>query len=155
MKKFLALFLVSIFLFSWAAADVDLSGMSFEDLVSLRDRLNLAIWNSQEWQEVEVPIGAWKVGEDIPAGHWTITLAYEGVGNVFYCDCVDDTGYSPGRGWHGYGETLSTRKNKDGSWASPNDPHIVDFEMVPGMYLINSSPVTITPYAGKPDLQFR
>ena len=55
-----------------AFADVDLSGMSFDELVALKDQINLAIWNSEEWQEVEVPQGVWEVGADIPEGKWTI-----------------------------------------------------------------------------------
>ena len=49
-----------------ALADFDLSGLSFEELVALKDQINLAIWNSEKWQEVEVPHGVWLVGEDIP-----------------------------------------------------------------------------------------
>ena len=57
MKKFLFSFIVLVLLITSAAADpVDLSGMSFDELVALRDQLNLAIWNSQEWQEVTVPV---------------------------------------------------------------------------------------------------
>ena len=47
------------------AEDIDLSGMSIDELVELKDRINLAIWNSQEWEEVTVPQGEWIVGEDI------------------------------------------------------------------------------------------
>lgn len=76
MKKVIAIALALVLLLSVGAAafaDVDLSGMSFEELVALKDQINLAIWNSQEWQEVTVPHGVWIVGEDIPAGKWTIT----------------------------------------------------------------------------------
>ena len=51
---------------------IDLSGLTYNELVELKDQINLAIWECDEWQEVEVPQGIWKVGEDIPAGHWTI-----------------------------------------------------------------------------------
>jgi len=55
-----------------AFADVDLSGMSFDELVALKDQINLALWNSVDWQEVTVPQGLYKVGSDIPAGKWTV-----------------------------------------------------------------------------------
>lgn len=75
MKRIISFFLCILTLFSMCAfscADVDLSGMSFDELVALKDKINLAIWNSAEWQEVEVPQGVWEVGVDIPVGKWTI-----------------------------------------------------------------------------------
>ena len=46
------------------------------------------IWESDGWQEVEVPVGVYKVGEEIPAGKWTVsratdTYTYFRVGNTF------------------------------------------------------------------------
>ena len=38
-------------------ADIDLSGMNYDELVALKDQINRAIWNSDDWQEVEVPQG--------------------------------------------------------------------------------------------------
>lgn len=73
-------------------ADVDLSGMSFDELVALRDQLNLAIWNSAEWQEVTVPQGLWEVGKDIPAGHWTISPAPECSTAVYYGNSLKKNG---------------------------------------------------------------
>ena len=57
MKKWIALLLVLVSLFSAAsaeviattAAEIDLSGMGYEELVALKDRINLAIWKSEEW----------------------------------------------------------------------------------------------------------
>ena len=88
MKKLVSFFLAALLICSAAAADpVDLSGMSYDELVALRDQINLAIWNSQEWQEVTVPEGIWIVGEDIPAGHWSIRVAAEK--DYFYVSCFD------------------------------------------------------------------
>ena len=72
--------------------------------------------------------------------NYYISWAFE-YGNVFYTDRLDETGHSPDNGCIGYGETLSTRKNKDGSWKYPSDPQSLDLEMKNGMYLINSCPV--------------
>lgn len=85
MKKLVSFFLTALLLFSAASADpVDLSGLSFDELVALRDQINLAIWNSQEWQEVTVPAGIWQVGKDIPAGHWSIRVAAEKIISTFH-----------------------------------------------------------------------
>ena len=96
MKKLITVILILALILPVAAlADLpDLSGLSFNELVQLRDQLNLAIWNSQEWQ-VTVPIGVWKVGEDIPVGKWTIRAASENenVGTyIVYCDVLEPSG---------------------------------------------------------------
>lgn len=52
---------------------IDLSAMSFDELLALRQQVNMAIWQSDGWQAVEVPAGMYQVGVDIPAGKWTIT----------------------------------------------------------------------------------
>ncbi len=75
MKRILGLAVATILALIMTAttfADIDLSGMTYDELVALKDQINLAIWNSEEWQEVEVPQGVWEVGADIPAGKWEI-----------------------------------------------------------------------------------
>lgn len=152
MKRFTALFLSLVFLSCSAAADpIDLSGMSFDELVALRDQLNLAIWNSQEWQEVTVPAGVWTIGEDIPAGHWTIKAAPETYTTIVYCDRLNASGTNYEPGYHGWAGTL-TAKTKG---LSVDEPREVDIIMAEGMYFINRGTVIFYPYSGKPDLGFR
>lgn len=55
------------------AVSTDFSAMSYSELTDLKDKINLAMWNSQEWQEVMVPEGVYVIGKDIPAGKWTIS----------------------------------------------------------------------------------
>ena len=64
-----------------ALADIDLSGMSFDDLIALQQQVNLALWESDGWQEVTVPVGIYKVGEDIPAGEYQVE-ASSGLGYI-------------------------------------------------------------------------
>ena len=72
MKKLIIVFLSVCMAISCAYSEsIDLSGLSYDELVALKDRIDLAIWNSQEWQEVEVPQGLYVVGKDIPSGTWT------------------------------------------------------------------------------------
>lgn len=152
MKRLIILFLSLILLAASAAADpVDLSGMSFDELVALRDQLNLAMWNSQEWQEVTIPAGVWKVGEDIPAGHWTIRPLPGDYVSVAYCDKLDQFGMSPAPGWVGWNGCLTGRDND----ITSSERHEVSLEMTAGMYFICRHTVTFTPYAGKPDLGFQ
>ena len=153
MKKLLVFFLAALLICSAAAADpVDLSGMSYDELVALRDQLNLAIWNSQEWQEVTVPAGVWEIGVDIPAGHWTIRPLPGGYVNVTYFDRLDEFGKGVAPGWLGWGGTLTARGENDITYGEPTE---VDLEMQEGMYFKCGQSVIFTPYAGKPDLGFK
>ncbi len=74
MVKRLATIMVVVMLMAvnTALAEIDLSGMTYDELVALKDRINLAMWECEEWQEVTVPQGIYEVGVDIPAGHWTL-----------------------------------------------------------------------------------
>ena len=134
-----------------AFADVDLSGMTFDELVALRDQIDLAIWNSQEWQEVEVPQGVWRVGEDIPAGKWTIRAvsggnAYVKVGNELKDGGTDVKSkytldiYAPDHRYYTEGKNMT-----EGT-----------AELEAGQYVsINYANAVFTPYAGKPSLGFK
>lgn len=153
MKKLIALFLFFVFLSGCAGAEgPDLSGMSYADLVALRDQLNLAIWNSREWQEVEVPAGVWTVGRDIPAGHWTIRPRPGDYVNITYFDRLDQFGKNVGKGWLGWGGTLTGRDEGDITYGEPRE---VDLEMEDGMFFKCNHAVIFTTFAGKPDLGFR
>lgn len=127
------------------AEEIDLSGMSYDELVELKDRINKAMWECEEWQEVTVPQGTWLVGEDIPAGHWTI-LPCEG-----YVCLVK------------VGDVLEENK-KDISHKSTN--YSLEFigsgkpsfsiELFEGDYVeVEQGDAVFTPYSGKPSLGFK
>ena len=146
MKKFLALALVCLFLVPAAVADVpDISGLTFDELITLREKINLAIWQSAEWQEVTVPAGIWVIGEDIPAGHWTIRPVPGSYTSVVYCDKLDEFGTAPAIGWNGWNGTISGLSER---LAHPGERTEVDLEMVEGMFFINRGAVIFTPYTG-------
>jgi len=152
MKRFTALFLAAVLLLAFPAAadELDLSGLSFDQLVALRDQLNLAIWNSKEWKEVTVPAGVWTIGEDIPAGYWTVRPLPGDYVSVTYCDSLDEFGTGVAAGWKGWNGCLTGRDDD----MTASEPHEVSLDMKAGMYFINRHTVTFTPYAGKPDLGF-
>lgn len=154
MKKVITIcitFLLILTLAPAAFADVDLSGMSFEELVALKDQINLAIWNSADWQEVEVPQGVWEVGADIPAGKWTIKAIPGGNTYIKVGTELEDGGtdvhtkftvdiYDPGHRGYKEGQKLS-----EGT---------IDLEV--GQYVcIDYANAIFTPYAGKPSLGFK
>lgn len=156
MKKFLVILLALTLLSTAALAEIDLSGMTYDELVALKDQINLAIWNSQEWQEVTVPIGVWKIGEDIPEGHWTIKPAPGGTttwGSIKYGTKLDETGKGLASDSNGFRYSEMLR-------LEDSDVSIVltelDLDMKVGTYfIIENCDMIFTPYAGKPSLGFK
>lgn len=86
MKKHVFL-LISVLVISCAtlcyAANIDLSGMSFNELVELQSEVNKALWASDGWKKVEVPVGTYEVGSEIPAGKYTVSR-YEDEGFQYF-----------------------------------------------------------------------
>lgn len=82
MKKIIcALIFIAIVLSLSAAAfaeSIDLSTLSWEELLELKTQLTMEQWSREEWQEVEVPNGLYTVGKDIPAGKWVVSSAGDG-----------------------------------------------------------------------------
>lgn len=163
MKRIISILLVLVLLIPCIAfADIDLSGMSYDELVALKDQINLAIWNSKEWQEVTVPQGVWKVGEDIPAGTWTVKCADSGRNNYMMrkCDfswgeCLSDSGKSIG--WGGRYDMVNIY--------NPNHPDYTEGELTEYTFTVENGDYIIIddaynkavfmPYAGKPSLGFQ
>lgn len=154
MKKLFSLFLAALLFYSSAAADpVDLSGMSFDELVALRDQLNLAIWNSQEWQEVTVPEGIWVIGQDIPAGHWSIRVAAEK--DYFYISCFDALNELEKRPASGARLVQQEIASPGYSAFGEITPESADLILEDGWFFKCGGSVIFTPYTGKPDLGFK
>lgn len=154
MKK-LAIVLLSVCMaISCAYSEsIDLSGLSFDELVALKERINLAIWECDEWQEVTVPEGIYVVGEDIPEGTWTIKAATDHFTVVKFGDKLEPNGidiaYS---NKYGSGEAYSekSRITRD------SDPLEFTFTAKKGDYVqVDYAPALFTPFTGKPDLGFK
>ena len=141
-----------------ASADVDLTGMTFDELVALKDQINIAIWNCKEWQEVTVPQGVWKVGEDIPAGTWTVKCSEGGFrAEISWGEKLTDNGeeiYSSGR-YSKYNYVV----NPEHKYYKPGeDMTEYTFTVQDGDYIIvagDESQALFTPYGGKPSLGFK
>lgn len=152
MKRVFSLILcISVFVFcAIAYADVDLSGMSFDELVALKDKINLAIWNSEEWQEVTVPQGVWEVGADIPAGKWTIKANEGGICTVTVGTELKDGGSSVKLGYFEIIYSKSSFMYSDGD--------LLEFttELHDGEYVqIESTSAIFTPFSDKQSLGFK
>ena len=154
MKKVITILITLARILSFSAsalADFDLSGLSFEELVALKDQINLAIWESEEWQEVTVPQGVWEVGADIPAGKWTISAADGAISSVTIGKELRDNGQD-------------VKPTASGVLVSPSNVVYKqdssrltwDIDLVDGDYIkISTGSVVFTPYAGKPSLGFK
>ena len=161
MKKLFALVLTLLLLMPVAfAEDIDLSGLSFEELAALRDRIQYEMMTRDEWQEVTVPHGVWEVGVDIPAGTWTIRCTPNTAGILGYAHVL-------------IGSKLnSTKTDVDFEWGDTElmlkDPattnEYVTFAetatvtLTEGQYLFidySRGSLIFTPYTGKPSLGFK
>lgn len=107
MKRFFSLALILVLILSAAAAEIDLSGLTFSELAALRDQCLMEMFTRDEWQEVTVPQGCYEIGVHIPAGTWTIRCADIGRDNLM----MKETDLRWGMG----------RPSDDGYWDWRND----------------------------------
>lgn len=155
MKRFILALILVLALPVCALADVDLSAMTFDELVALSDQINLAIWNSQEWQEVTVPQGLWKVGEDIPEGHWTIKAADGVYAYVSYGNTLEDNNKEVSyMSKDYYSERVTSESYRN--FEKGEDIIQIDIDVKAGSYVeIESGDVVFSPYTGNPKLGFK
>lgn len=140
-----------------ASADVDLSGMSYDELVALKDQINLAIWDSEEWQEVTVPQGIWVVGEDIPAGTWTVKCLDDAYRTeICWGDVLTEDGTSVRN--KNRGDIFIYIYNPNHGLYDTGEPTEYTFTLQDGDYVevaYDEDAAVFTPYAGKPSLGFK
>lgn len=134
----------------------DIRELSYNELVALKNQINLAMWECDEWQEVTVPQGVWVVGEDIPAGHWTVKCAdgWRCV-DVKWGEYLNESGESIS--WRGRCSMINYVYNPNSPGFDPYK-HSTEysFEVREGEYIvIYEGSCVFTPYAGKPDLGFK
>lgn len=159
MKKVFALLVALLLAFgSCAAAEgtdaFDFSGLSLAELAELQSRITLAMFETDEWQEVEVPQGVYKIGEDIPAGKWTIRAIDGGSAYVYWGDVLSASGLSLSFSGdiYEYGNLYS----KTSPSYRSTDRTEITFDMQDGQYFIVDMGVAVfTPYAGAPKLNFK
>ena len=155
MKKFITICItlaLVVALAPAAFAEWDLSDLTFDDLIALRAQTQYEMMNRPEWEEVEVPQGVYKVGEDIPAGTWTI-LCKSGIGTSIYVgDNLSPAGTELKYPYKAYETIYNPAASSVGSgycfeWA---------VTLHDGEYLsVGSNSAVFTTYAGKPSLGFK
>lgn len=141
MKRIISLFLVIALLFALPALSLsegfDLSSLSFDELKALEEQIIKEMISRPEYKEVTVPLGVYKVGEDIPAGKWTIT-GFDGAGKVTW-----------GKGLDEYGVEIpyNQRIAEFTHWSAEDS---IDWNLVEGTYIVVIiSSVKFSPYIPK------
>lgn len=166
MKKAISLFLCLVILACVlpvpAAKAVKISELTFDQLIELRRKINLELISRPDYQEVTVPQGVYRVGEDIPAGTWTIKCA------------VSEKDKTAARRCHiEWGDYLS-ESGQDIDWIkgdydsvsvyNPNHKYYEDeptqwtITLKTGQYVVidnSASAAVFCTYTRKPDLGFR
>lgn len=157
MKRILSAVLALLLLLpALALAEIDLSGLSYKELVALKDRINLAMWESEEWQRVTVPQGVYRVGEDIPAGHWTITAADGQYASISWGTKLTQSGQDVEMDWENGIYEYESLTSPTYEFFTEGSRTEVDFDLEIGQYIVVTyGDVLFTPYQGKPSLGFK
>lgn len=84
MKKIFSLLLVFVILSMPAALaeEIDVKKYSYKQLELIEKAIRHEMMTRPEWKRVTVPVGIWKVGDDIPAGTYSIRATPEGITSV-------------------------------------------------------------------------
>ena len=134
-----------------APETVDLAAMSLKDLQALVQRVLAAMWASGDWQEVQVPAGAYKVGAEIPAGKWTIRPTKGHYAEIWVSTEINEAGTDAAGKYLAYEAICDKDSFMYGSF--PNESFTVDIKA--GQYIIiEDAPVIFTPYSG-PSFTFK
>ena len=64
------------------AEEIDVKKYSYKQLELIEKAIRHEMMTRPEWKRVTVPVGIWKVGDDIPAGTYSIRATPEGITSV-------------------------------------------------------------------------
>ncbi len=136
-----------------SSAEFSIDGLSYDELVSIKNQLNLAIWNSYEWERVLVPFGIYEIGVDFPEGHWSFEAPDGSYVTIEYGTELSESqmNLSLSGEWTEYLYSESYRYRDDGDVAK------TDLNMSAGNYLSVGGGVYtwVTPYVSGGSLGFK
>ncbi len=129
---------------------------SLNDLVELQRMITMAMWNTEDWQEVIVPIGVYEFGVDIPAKHWSISVPDGEYTIVSWVTKLDESGKDYDYDDELYGTGIMSKTYKHYDKHNGDYPAVIDIDAKDGTYLIvEMGNVVFTPFTGKPALGFK
>ena len=153
MRRVFPFVLAFSLLFSVAFAEIDLSGYTYEELSAIRDQALLEMMKRDEWQFVLVPVGTYRVGEHIPAGHWTISATDKSTAIITTGTVVEDDGKEIKYGCPKYVHLTLT--DSDYRYYRLGDATTTDLVLTDGMYVeISVGGCYFAPYVGTEGLGF-
>lgn len=153
--KLLALALAAVLLLAVpaSASGYDLESMSWQELLDLKAAITLEQMSRDEWQEVEIPEGVYAVGEDIPAGKWTIRCKTGRFSRIEWGEFLDES--KQGISFRGVIASDSVY-NPSSPRYKEDERTEYTIEVKDGYYIvIEYGPATFQPYTGAPDLGFK
>ena len=164
MKKIITaivIIILTVYVLPVQATSKKISEMTFDELIKLRQTITMELFSRPEWQEVTVPQGVYKVGEDIPAGTWTVKCASENNKNYMMKECdlewgehLDESGH--GVEWEGRWD-VTTIYNPHSEYYDGGQTEYT-FTVQDGDYIVIKAayaPAVFMRYIGKPDLGFK
>ncbi|MBO7669877.1 MAG: hypothetical protein J6S60_04735 [Oscillospiraceae bacterium] len=136
-----------------APETVDLASMSLEDLEALRLRVLEAMWQTDAWQSVEVPEGAYEIGVEIPAGRWTISAREDDYATIKVVSKLNATRTDEANNAQTYAYQVISAPSSYMHDDYPSESFTVTLEK--GMFIIiDDAPVIFTPPTG-PSFTFK
>lgn len=162
MKRFWTLLLCMIMLLSCSgmsvlaeASEIDLSGMTLDELRALKERITMAMWETEEWLQATLRPGVYEIGVDIPAAHWDLTAVKGDYAHVIWCRALNRTGKGCDDSDKMHGQTIMDKNYKNFDTYMGIYPNQIDLELIDGTFLIvEQGPVILTPYAGNDLIEF-
>lgn len=156
MKKLLAIVLIIAMLIPAACAEMDfsdlitldLSNLTLEQLILLREKIELTMWGTDDWQAVVVPQGVYQIGVDIPAGKWTIAATEGNFSFIYIGNAVKPDGEVDIKGERSLYQRIDDKAYS--GFDENKDLPSFDVELADGYYIqIKYSSAIFTPYIGK------
>lgn len=144
MKKLVSFALSVAYIFSMvcALAEFDIGGLQYDELAQLVNDAQMAMMQSDKWQEVIVPSGIYIIGEDIPEGKWNIkaigkSTVFVYVGREMYNEFTV------------HFDDFNTLYGEESSMYDEGDTTNITYNLKNGMYLqIKGGSAAFTPYKG-------
>ena len=127
--------------------------LSYDELISIKNLLNIAIWNSYEWERVLVPFGIYEIGVDFPEGHWSFEAPDGSRVTIEYGTDLRESQMNLSLD----GEWTERIYSESYQYRDEGDVTKTDLNLSPGNYLLVGGGVYtwVTPYAGGGSLGFK
>lgn len=122
--------------------------LDLDHLSKLQSLVNDKIFASDEWSEATIPAGIYKVGVDLPAGHWTFAaIGPYSTPIIQYYEKSDDTGMFPNPDYRYFMQSIVSEDMLEYSGGGASQS--IDIDLTDGWYFQTTETIKMTPYAGK------